>query len=360
MSFDNPRFLLALFLIVPLVILNCVHYYRRRAILNFLGTYRFHASEASGSSSAGSRALRFRFVLSVAAFSLFLICIIFTLAGPRGGSRLVSENRRGLDVVFAIDVSRSMDVRDSSPGGPSRLEQASAAARELILALGSSSAALAAGGGFDEAGGIRFGAAIGKGRGVLAVPLTADTEAALSFLAGLSGSAVTGAGTNLEELINAAATAFQNAFPSRRVIILLSDGEALGGNLDAALDKLKESEIVLAAAGFGSETGGPVPLGQDVLLGEGGYPVISFLRGDYLRDAAESSGGIYADGGNAPALLEDFLSSLSVPANSPGRHRAGRAFRRETMPLWHYFALAALVFFGIAKSAEKGRRKYAA
>jgi Ca-activated chloride channel family protein len=335
-SFDNPRFLLALFLLVPLIVMNCVHYYRRRAILNFL--------------AAGARSLRFRYVLSVAAFSLFLVCIIFTLAGPRGGSRRISENRRGLDVVFAIDVSRSMDVRDVSPGGPSRLEQAAAEARKLILSF--------TGGGFDEAGGIRFGAAIGKGRGVLAVPLTADTEAALAFLSGLSGSAVTGAGTNLEELINAAASAFQNAFPSRRVIILLSDGEALGGNLDAALDKLKESEIVLAAAGFGSETGGPVPLGRDVLLGEGGYPVISYLRGDYLREAAESAGGVYVEeGGNAAAVLEEYLLSLSL-GNSAGRPGASRASRRESRPLMYYFVLAALVFFGIAKSAEKGRRQH--
>jgi Ca-activated chloride channel family protein len=361
MSFDNPRFLLALFLLIPLIVINCLHYYRRRAILNFLGTYRFHASDESGSPSSGGgiRALRFRFVLSVVTFSLFLICIIFILAGPRGGSRLVSENRRGLDVVFAIDVSRSMDVRDAGPGGSSRLGQAAAAARELILALSSRSPQASAGGGFSEAGGIRFGAAIGKGRGVLAVPLTSDTEAALAFLAGLSGSAVTGSGTNLEELINAASSAFQSAFPSRRVIILLSDGEALRGDLDAALDKLKESEIVLAAAGFGSESGGPVPLGQDVLLGEGGYPVISYLRGDYLRDAAESFGGVYAEGdGNTAAVLEDYLLSFSAPAYSAGRPGAARAFRRETRPMWHYFALAALVFFGIAKSAEKGRRKH--
>jgi Ca-activated chloride channel family protein len=352
-SFDNPRFLLALFLIVPLIILNCVHYYRRRTILNFLGGAGETFSSYSG--STGARSLRFRVALSVFAFSLFLGCIIIALAGPRGGSRLVSENRRGLDVVFAIDVSRSMDVRDISPGGPSRLTHAAALARELILALSS-------GGGsdFDGADGIRFGAAIGKGRGVLAVPLTGDAEAILAFFTGLSGSTVTGTGTNLEQLIDAAAAAFQNAFPSRRLIILLSDGESLGGVLNAALERLRGAEILLAAAGFGSETGGQVPFGGDVLLGDDGYPVISYLRSDYLRDAAESGGGIYVDGGkeNAADLLIDYLNSLSVSVNSDGRRETVRTFRRETRPLRHYFVLAALFFFGITKCAEKGRRKH--
>jgi Ca-activated chloride channel family protein len=341
-SFDNPRFLLALFLIIPVIILNCVHYYRHRAILDFFG-------------GAGAGPLCFRAVLSGFAFSLFLGCIIIALAGPRGGSRLVVENRRGLDVVFAVDVSRSMDVRDISPGGPSRLIHAAALARELILALGSGR-----GSDSDEAGGIRFGAAIGKGRGVLAVPLTGDAEAVLALLAGLSGSAVTGTGTNLEQLVDAAASAFQNAFPSCRLVILLSDGESLGGILNAALERLRESEILLAAAGFGSETGGQVPLGADVLLGDDGYPVISCLRGDYLQEAAESGGGVYVDGSgeNAAGLLIDYLNSLSAPVNSAGRRETARAFRRETRPLWYYFVLAALFFFGVAKSAEKGRRRH--
>jgi Ca-activated chloride channel family protein len=360
MSFDNPRFLLALFLVIPLIVLNCVHYYRRRAILNFLANTEEAAPPHSGSTMV--RSLRFRFVLSVLAFSLFLICIIIALAGPKGGSRLISENRRGLDLVFAIDVSRSMDVRDISPGGPSRLGQAAATARELILALNPGSQTAASGAsGSDAANGIRIGAAIGKGRGVLAVPLTGDTEAVLSFMAGLSGSAITGIGTNLEQLIDAAAGAFQSAFPSRRVIILLSDGESQEGVLNAALEKLRDSEILLAAAGFGSESGGPVPLGPDVLLGADGYPVISYLRSDFLRNAAESGSGVYVDGNgnNAAGLLEDYLNSLSAPANSAGTSGAVRAFRREARPLWHYFVLAALVFFGIAKTAEKGRRKQA-
>jgi Ca-activated chloride channel family protein len=305
--------------------------------------------------------LRFRYRIATIAFLLFLACMIIALAQPWGGTRLVSETRRGVDVVFAIDLSRSMDVRDITPGGPSRLGRAASLVVELVnnpwfssRSLGSSDAV---------APGVRFGAAIGKGRGVLALPLTEDTEAILSFLSSISGSAITGRGTNLESLVDAASGGFQDAFPSRRRIILLSDGESLTGSLFDALDRIIAAEITLIAVGFGSEEGGAVPLGNDPqdtgnqgsLLGEDGYPVVSVVRSDTLKGAAERTGGMYIDGNrsNAAALLADYLTSLAAPGRDGSTGTAVRGFRRETRPLGYIFVIAALVFMGISKMAER-------
>jgi Ca-activated chloride channel family protein len=87
--------------------------------------------------------------------------------------------------------------------------------------------------------------------------------------------------------------------------------------------------------------------------------VISFLRSDTLKDAAERTGGIYIDGNrsNAAALLADYLASLTAPG-SGNTGTAVRGFRREKEPLGYIFVIAALVFMGIAKIAEKGRRKH--
>lgn len=318
MSFDNPRALLALFLLVPAAFLAVLHYRKRRAILGFL--------DAGGGLAAK---LRFRYRLSAIAFLFFLACMIIALAQPRGGTRLVSETRRGVDVVFAIDLSRSMDVRDIVSGGPSRLGRATELAAELV--------------GNPATSAFRFGAAIGKGRGVLALPLTEDTEAIRGFMSSLSPAAVTGTGTNLESLVDAACTAFQDAFPSRRRIILLSDGESLTGSLGDALERAIAAGITLTAVGLGSEEGGAVPL-------EDGPPVISVRRSNTLKDAAARTGGIYIDGNrsNAAGLLADHLTSLSGITL--------RGFRRETRPLGYIFVIAALVFMGISKMAEKGRR----
>ncbi|GHV75360.1 BatB protein [Spirochaetia bacterium] len=332
MSFDNPRALLALIVLIPAVFLAFLHYRKGRAVLGFL-------SDTGGGLASK---LRFRYLVSTVAFHLFLACVIIALAQPRGGSRLVSETRRGVDVVFAIDLSRSMDVRDIVSGGPSRLGRAASLIIELVNNPW-----------FTRSPGIRFGAAIGKGRGVSALPLTEDTEAILAFLSSLSGAAITGGGTNLESLVDAASASFQDAFPSRRRIILLSDGEALTGSLADALDRARAAEITLIAVGLGSVEGGAVPLGED------GRPVISVLRSDTLRDAAERTGGIYIDGNRSSAAgsLADYLASQAVPG-SGGAGTALRGFRRETEPLGYIFVIAALIFMGISKIMEKGRRKH--
>jgi Ca-activated chloride channel family protein len=349
-SFGNPRILFALFLLIPVALMGFLHYRKRRAVLGFL-------SRDTGGSMVSN--IRFRYLVSALGFWLFLACMIVALAQPRGGSRLVSETRRGVDVIFAIDLSRSMDVRDISSGGPSRLGRAAALIIELLNHPWVVDRSLAAG-----ASGIRFGVAIGKGRGVLALPLTEDAEAIDNFLSSLSGSAISGRGTNLESLVAAAAAAFQDAFPSRRRIILLSDGEALAGALNATADRAAAAEIAIISVGLGSGEGGLVPLGNDALLGEDGRPVVSSLRIDALRNAAERTGGFYVDGNrsNAAAQLADYLSSLAsggslVSGESLAAETAVKGFRREDRPLAHIFIIAALIVMGISKLMEKGGRK---
>jgi Ca-activated chloride channel family protein len=346
MSFDNQRLLFALLLLIPAALTGFFHYRTRRAVLGFL-------SHATGSSLVSN--IRFRYFVSAVSFWLFLACMIIALAQPRGGSRLVSETRRGVDVIFAIDLSRSMEVRDA--GGPSRLDRAAAALTELVNHPWLANRSVGTG-----APGIRFGAAIGKGRGALALPLTEDIEAIGGFLSSLSGAAITGRGTNLESLVDAAAAAFQDAFPSRRRIILLSDGEALEGALGAAADRAAAAEIALIAVGLGSGEGGLVPLGNDALSGEDGRPVVSSLRVDALKEAAERTGGFYMDGnrGNAAARLAEHLSSLASGGTSgegDAPETAVKGFRREKRPLAHIFIIAALLLMGVSKLMEKGGQK---
>jgi Ca-activated chloride channel family protein len=343
-SFDNPRLLFALFALIPAALMVFFHYRKRRSVLGFL------SRDSRGGLVAN---IRFRYFVSAASFWLFLACMIIALAQPRGGSRLVSETRRGVDVIFAIDLSRSMDVRDISPDGPSRLGRTAALATELVNHPR-----------FANRSGVRFGAAIGKGRGVLALPLTGDSEALGGFLSSLSGSAITGRGTNLESLVDAAAAAFQDAFPSRRRIILFSDGESLEGALNAAADRAADAEITLIAVGLGSGEGGVVLTGSGALSGEDGRPVVSSLRADALRDAAERTGGFYIDGNrsNAAARLTEHLSSLASGGSlSSGgdlpAETIAKSFRREQRPLAHIFIIAALILTGISKIMEKGRRK---
>ncbi|MDR2480603.1 MAG: hypothetical protein LBD48_14995 [Treponema sp.] len=274
--------------------------------------------------------LRARLRASEFFFKAFLACFIIALAGPRWGlERAPGEYRRGLDVVIAVDVSRSMEIPDApsfagnSAAGSnalvSRLERGLAVTREAVSAVP----------------GLRTAAAVSRSRGMLAVPLTWDNGTVLGFLEFLDGSALTGRGTDLEALINAASEAFQSSFPSVRLILLVSDGEALSGSLKAALDRCSRDDIIVSALATGSDEGRPVP-GQDGL--------VSRRNSSAMRMAAEQTGGLYIDGNR-----KDAASVLAAHLQSLGPEMGGRGGRKERKARWFIFIMASIIALGSSK-----------
>jgi Ca-activated chloride channel family protein len=341
-GFETPLFFWGLILLAPLVFFYLLQFPKSRRIFAFIA-----------SSPGEERALRVRYFFSHLFFLIFLACLFFALAGPRWGSRMVSGYRRGVDLVLAMDLSRSMEVRDSpSPEGLSRLEQARRTAEALVRDLDR-----------NAPGENRFGLVMGKGRGILALPLSYDTEGILALLEALEDSLVTGRGTNLESLIDTASGAFQDALPSRRVILLFSDGEELSGSLSAALERAADRDITVSALGMGTETGGPVPLVEsrpqgaeqadqrNVPVDERGFPVISFRRTAALRNIAERTGGIYLDGNR-----EDSIPLLEGYIRSQASETGTGSFRREPRPGWRIFVLGGLFALALSRLAGfKGR-----
>jgi Ca-activated chloride channel family protein len=305
-GFDHPLVLLGF---APLALFAALRLIRNRRYASFFAPY----------------ALRYR--CSLFFTWLFFAALLFALAGPHWGLRPAAEYYRDLDLILALDVSRSMEVRDI---GETRLERAAALGLEIA-----------------EASGGRLGAALGRGRGILALPLTEDRAVMTSFLKSLSGAGGGGRGTNLESLVDAAAAAFLEDFPSRRVIVLLSDGESLSGSLPAAAERAAAAGISIAAVGIGTESGGPVP-------GEPDSGVISRLQRSALEEAAAKTGGIYVDGGGPQAgrLLRSYLESLALEREGAGR-------RQENRPRWRFFLIAALISLGISKLCMRKGRKTA-
>lgn len=336
MSFDTPQVLLGFVLYIPLIILEVLYYKRRRPFLD-----RFITAAGFTGELVPQQLRKFQRHAAAASLlgGLFLAFLIIALAAPRWGKQMQMEYRRGVDVVFAVDLSRSMEVPDS-PEALSRLDRALRIAREVA----------------EAAGAIRLGAAVGKGRGVLAVPLTYDTRALVSFLEGLSGSTITGWGTNLEALIDAASGAFQNGFPTSREIILFSDGEALSGTLSTAIDRLLGQGIRISAVGLGTEQGGPVPAQQTLSGTE--LPAVeeapwSYRRSEPLRNAAERTGGVYIDGNH-----DDAVKLLLAYIRSHGHTSGMQGYRGEAKARWRVFVIAALISWGIAKVLNMRRRKH--
>ena len=324
MSFDYPALLLALIAFAPLAAADRLSARRRRV---------------AESMPAGMRA---RLSASTLLFRLSMALLIAALAGPRWGEGPAGggEYCRAMDVVFAVDISRSMEVPDGlgeylGPGGaPTRLDRGIELAREAVDALP----------------GARFAVAISRGRGVLAVPLTWDTGAVTTFLDALEGSAITGWGTNLEALVDAAAGAFQPSPPSRRAVVLVSDGEELSGSVRAAAGRLRQEGISLVALTVGSAQGGTFPGGGDVTSRRESAPV---------QAAVAQAGGLYIDGSRPDAgrQLSAHLSALAAGAAIQG---AGGGAGAEPRARWQVFAALSLLAFGASKlcllgSGRRGR-----
>jgi Ca-activated chloride channel family protein len=321
MTFDNPFILKALFFVVPCFVVEMGLYLIRKPRLQALGLF--------------SGKLRVRVVLSVLFFDFFLVCCIIAAAGPRWGTRVVTEYYQGIDVVFAFDVSRSMMVEDVEP---SRLGKAVEAAREVVINTGNAHLAIA----------------MAKDSGVLALPLTRDKDALLSFLDSLKTVNMTGGGTNIESLLDASETAFFDTSPAKHIIVLFSDGESLSGTIQSAVDRAVLRDISIVAVGLGTDEGAPPP---DMMLSDGsfapvlddaGKPVVSRRNSAVLQNVAQRSGGVYIDGNapNAGGILTMHIRELAPTSGV-------NSFQSETAPRWVLFIIVAIIFFILSKYVEK-------
>jgi len=324
--FDHPWILIGLAVFVPVFIADRLSARRKRI------------------AAALPAGMRLRLSVTTFLSRLSIVFLIVAVSGPRWGEgRADDEPRRAVDVVFAVDVSRSMEVPDGlgeylGPGsGPTRLERA----LDILIEAASSSP------------GTRFAAAVSRGRGVLAVPLTWDADTVVSFLHAMRDSAMTGRGTNLQSLLEAAGEAFATSRPSRRIVVLASDGEELSGSLRSAAERLGREGTAVVALALGSTAGGTFP---------GGGDSVSRRDSSLMRMAAAETGGLYVDGS-----LDDAAARLSAFINEPAPSSSvrGSGGNGRNAPRWLAFAVLSLASFAAAKACllgngRRGKRKEAA
>jgi Ca-activated chloride channel family protein len=270
--------------------------------------------------------LQKKLVLSSAMFWLFLAFSVIALINPRWGTGYtVTEYRRGLDTVFAIDVSRSMDIKDGQTGtARSRLERGLSIAGESAYAISSA----------------RLAAVTGRGMGYLAVPLAYDNEAFFTFIESFDGSSTTGRSTNIEALLNAAADAFQTSSPARKVIVLVSDGESHSGNIRNALNRCIRDNITVNTVAVGSDEG------REVTPPDDRFPeAVSRREAAVMRMAAERTGGIYIDANrdDAASMLSGHLLSMAQETKA-GNRKTERKQHRTLFVVLAILSYAACKF----------------
>jgi Ca-activated chloride channel family protein len=181
--------------------------------------------------------------LQAALYGSGLLLFALALAQPQCGSRAELTKRRGIDVVVALDASKSMLARDVPP---SRLERAKLELSSLL----------------DELKGDRVAIVVFAGDAFIQCPLTSDYAAAKMFLRAIDPEQMQQGGTNIGGALLLAKQVLENADRGSkdRVVVLLSDGEDLTGQVGDAASVLRDAGIKVFTVGIGSETGEPIPI----------------------------------------------------------------------------------------------------
>jgi len=220
--------------------------------------------------------------LQSGAYTIALLSFGLALAQPQCGERAEMIKRQGIDLVVALDASKSMDARDIQP---SRLERAKLELSTLL----------------DELKGDRVAIVVFAGDAFIQCPLTSDYQAAKMFLRAVDPEQMPQGGTNIGAALLLSRQVLDSADRGAkdRVVVLLSDGEDLTGAIDEGLAALKEVGAKVLSVGIGSEQGEPIPLINkrgDVVgykKDEHGTTVITKLDGAGLQRLSSDTGGEY-------------------------------------------------------------------
>lgn len=259
---------------------------------------------------------------------LCLLAVLFlwiALARPQYGHNWEEVSRKGIDILFAIDTSKSMLAEDSKPN---RLQQARFAVLDFVQQLEG-----------DRVGLLPF-----AGSAFLLCPLTLDYEAFADSLAAVTTDTIPKGGTNLPEVIRAAMEVLSND-ANHKILIILTDGENLAGDVLEAAAEAKTKGMTIHTVGVGTSGGELIPMSgageQGFVKDEQGKLVTSRLDEKTLADIAAASGGLYAPlGATGEGLEKIYRQKLAlVPKVELAEQRQKIPIERFIWPLAAAFIL---------------------
>ncbi len=224
----------------------------------------------------------FKSALKVGVLLIGIAFLIISLTNPKMGTKLKTVKREGVDVVFALDVSKSMLAEDIAPN---RLEKAKQIISKTIDKLGSD----------------RVGIIIYAGNSYPLLPITTDHAAANMFLQNAAPEMVSSQGTAINEALELAKTYYNNDEQTNRFLIIISDGEDHQEETKQMAQNLANEGVKIFTIGIGTEKGGPIPLRiNGSMIGykkdRKGETVITKRTPKVLEGIANAANGKYIDG----------------------------------------------------------------
>lgn len=272
MTYANTHYLTIIYYSIFIIVIFYIWTARRRDRLVKRFVDKDLLKEISPSSSARRKTIKI--VLIIIAVSLSLIA----LARPQWGFEWEEVKRSGIDMLIAIDVSKSMLATDVKPN---RLERSKFAVRDLIKKLNG-----------DRIGLIAF-----AGTAFLQCPPTIDYDGFLLALDDLTTATIPRGGTSITAAIREAMDTMKEGDKKYKVLVIITDGEDFEGDAITAAKEASESGMKIYCVGVGSLEGDLIPIsgdgGRGFLADRGGNAVKTKLNEELLKKIAISTGGSY-------------------------------------------------------------------
>ncbi|MBX2827906.1 MAG: VWA domain-containing protein [Flavobacteriaceae bacterium] len=239
----------------------------------------------------------FKPILKLLVLCLAVACLSFALVNPKIGTKLETVKREGVDVVFAIDVSKSMLAEDIAPN---RMEKSKQLVAQIVNSLAG-----------DRVGIIGYASSAFP-----QVPITTDFASAKLFLAGMNTDMVSSQGTAITEAISLAQTYYNDDEQTNRVLFIVSDGEDHEGNVSAIVDEASQMGIKIFTIGVGTDKGAQIPIKRNGVLqyykrDQNNEMVITRLNSLTLEEIAQGANGEYIDGSNTKEVVETVTAILN-------------------------------------------------
>ena len=228
-----------------------------------------------------------------------LLALIIAIARPRSGEKEDVENSKGIEVMIAFDVSRSMLASSNDdPNGISRIDRAKHILDKLV----------------DKLNNNKVGLIVFAGEAYTQLPITTDNVSAKMYINSLSPDMIQRQGTAIGEAIGLAINGFTADETVSKSIILITDAEDHEGSIKDITSQAKERGIQINVIGVGSPKGNPIPLNRNglYLKDSSGQVVTTALNEQIASQIAKECDGVYVNGAQSSALsiIEDSLDRL--------------------------------------------------
>ena len=286
---DQEKYFMLFLALIPILILFIVYLqWRKKAIKNFADGRLW--DKLAVDISRTKKFIHFWLFMLIAALS------ILALVNPKIGSKLKTITREGVDIVFVMDVSKSMLAEDVKP---SRLDQA----KQLVSKM------------LNEFVSDRVGIVVYAGKAYPQLPLTTDYSAARMFLKNVNTDIVPSYGTDVGSAVELALDYFENtADKKNQCIILLSDGEDHENDSMPWAKEAKEKGILIHTVAIGKESGAPIPVKENgkaiYKKDKEGQIVLTKMNPRFLKEIATTTDGIFLDGNNTASSVESVKDAL--------------------------------------------------